>query len=328
LVLHSSSRIERPRSVRSPPGRRLPVGFRTSSRGFSPLQRTQPGEFTSRNRTAVVDEAAPTRADRFHDPKVARRAPVSVRRSSAVRCPTADESVVDLGRPRSPSGSRRRRDRRGSPTPFASAGSGRGRCLWRQVSSASNPATPKGGEIRSTPWFDSSSRVPTPLRSAFAVLHGLDGFPLSEPSGVFHPVTLMGFGLPSEEPGGSSRAWRIEIRSALDSRSRHDFDRSDREVPEHLVVRPVTGEPVSTGDVHQGALVLSVGLGPLPVAFTTDATDASSSCRNVTSPRGRSHADMGRSSSPPVGAGLRTEVRNRAFDAYRPDDRPVDATEG
>jgi hypothetical protein len=36
--------------------------------------------------------------------------------------------------------------------------------------------------------------VPIPLRSAYAVSHDLDGLHLSEPSGVFQPVTLMEFG--------------------------------------------------------------------------------------------------------------------------------------
>lgn len=35
--------------------------------------------------------------------------------------------------------------------------------------------------------------LPHPLRSVCAVFHDLDGLPLSEPSGVFRPVTLMGF---------------------------------------------------------------------------------------------------------------------------------------
>jgi hypothetical protein len=35
---------------------------------------------------------------------------------------------------------------------------------------------------------------PTPLRSACAVSHDLGGLALSEPSDVFQPVTLLGFG--------------------------------------------------------------------------------------------------------------------------------------
>lgn len=37
--------------------------------------------------------------------------------------------------------------------------------------------------------------LPTPLRSTSAVFRDLGGFPLSEPSDVFQPVTLLGFGL-------------------------------------------------------------------------------------------------------------------------------------
>jgi hypothetical protein len=43
-------------------------------------------------------------------------------------------------------------------------------------------------------------------RSAFAVSHDLDDLTFLVPSGVFQPVTLMGFGYPSEDPGGSRQA--------------------------------------------------------------------------------------------------------------------------
>jgi hypothetical protein len=39
----------------------------------------------------------------------------------------------------------------------------------------------------------SSSQVSTLLRSTFAVSHDLGGLSLLEPSGLFQPVTLMGF---------------------------------------------------------------------------------------------------------------------------------------
>jgi hypothetical protein len=42
--------------------------------------------------------------------------------------------------------------------------------------------------------------VPRPLRSVFAVFHDPDGLHLSEPSGVFQPVTLVEFGLHWSSP--------------------------------------------------------------------------------------------------------------------------------
>ena len=60
---------------------------------------------------------------------------------------------------------------------------------------------------------------PHPLRSAFAVSHDLDGLPLSEPSDVFQPVTLMGFGFRSgvldQEVGRPLVPGRMESRAPL-----------------------------------------------------------------------------------------------------------------
>jgi hypothetical protein len=44
-------------------------------------------------------------------------------------------------------------------------------------------------------WILPSPRVSTPLRSAFAVSHDLDGLPLLRLPDVFQPETLLGFGL-------------------------------------------------------------------------------------------------------------------------------------
>jgi hypothetical protein len=59
----------RPASVRSPRSRRVLVGSRTSSRGLSPLQRSQLGEFTSRNRTWRVDAGIPDAGSTHRQPE-------------------------------------------------------------------------------------------------------------------------------------------------------------------------------------------------------------------------------------------------------------------
>jgi hypothetical protein len=54
MALHSPSRIDMPSTACSPSSRPGPVGSQTSSRGSCPLQRSQHGESTSRNRIRRV----------------------------------------------------------------------------------------------------------------------------------------------------------------------------------------------------------------------------------------------------------------------------------
>ena len=144
LALHSRSRIDRPASVRSPRSRRMLVGSRTSSRSLLPLQRSQLGEFTSRNRTrgvvADISDAGPsfprpegrTLGSRLHP--TFRGHPLPDSRRIGRRLWTAW----------SPSGAVHRRDRYDRSTPIAPEFTGRSPTLQRPVSSANVPHVPEG----------------------------------------------------------------------------------------------------------------------------------------------------------------------------------------
>jgi hypothetical protein len=80
-------------------------------------------------------------------------------------------------------------------------------------------------------------------RSAFAVSHDLDGLTFHVPSGVFQPVTLMGLGIPSERPAGTSSDPAAEA-SRPDEPLRRVRRHSAREPPKQLRVRTV---PASRG---------------------------------------------------------------------------------
>jgi hypothetical protein len=67
------------------------------------------------------------------------------------------------------------------------------------IQSRSGAAGPCPGTLRDRPrWFPRRG-FPHPLRSVFTVSRGLDGLHLSEPSGVFQPVTLLEFGYRQED---------------------------------------------------------------------------------------------------------------------------------
>jgi hypothetical protein len=98
--------------------RRRSVHLRADARSSDPGRPSEvPRPFSARNPENSLPETASwewsatslTRVHRIRDPRAARVVPGSIRRSAAIHCPTADESVVAYGRPRSPSGSVRRR---------------------------------------------------------------------------------------------------------------------------------------------------------------------------------------------------------------------------
>lgn len=115
---------------------------------------------------------------------------------------------------------------------------------------------------------DSSSRGSSPLRSAFAVSRDLDGLLLSEPPGVFQPVTLVEFGSRGQGRGG--------VRGAADPRtgrvgSPARSPRSPgRETPERSR-NPTLIWQARPGDDGVRASTRSDS-GPLPLAVATDAT--------------------------------------------------------
>jgi hypothetical protein len=59
------------------------------------------------------------------------------------------------------------------------------------------PALRCSSGFHRTPGTAPRRGVPPPLRSAFAVSHDPDGFPLLGPCGLFHPHTPLGFSLPA-----------------------------------------------------------------------------------------------------------------------------------
>jgi len=82
------------------------------------------------------------------------------------------------------------------------------------------PQVPTG----SHPTFSCRPRrgIPHPLRSAFAVFHGLDGLLLLEPCGLFQPLTPLGLGflLPTSCPSGNGLATAPRERGGWTVRAR------------------------------------------------------------------------------------------------------------
>jgi hypothetical protein len=75
------------------------------------------------------------------------------------------------------------------------------------------PASVPGGQLFH-PLASPRRGVPSPLRSACAVSHDLDGLSLSRPSGVFQPVTLLGFVCRERSPSRCPRSPKPVARNS------------------------------------------------------------------------------------------------------------------
>jgi hypothetical protein len=87
--------------------------------------------------------------------------------------------------------------------------------------------------------------LPPPRRSAFAVSHDLDGLTFQAPSGVFQPVTFMGFWVLQQDPRQSRRTRRPRSSSPGVLRPRLRC-RSNRSLPKQSCVRSVPASRVAS----------------------------------------------------------------------------------